>query len=123
MDHPEHPELNTLDLVTFYTKPSVKDGDTRHWNVFGPKQSCRSPAGTCTNARMAVLYAKGELKLGDEFVAESTISTFHRGRILEELKIGEYRGILPEVSATAYIVAFNQMVIDPEDPLKDGFLF
>lgn len=123
MDHPEHPELNTLDLVTFYTKPSVRKAHARHWNVFGPKQSCRSPAGTCTNARMAALYAKGELKLGDEFVAESTISTFHQGRILKEIKIGKYRGILPEVSATAYIVAFSQMVIDPKDPLKDGFLF
>lgn len=123
MDHPEYPQLNTLDLVTFYTKPSVKEAHTRHWNIFGPKQSCRSPAGTCTNARMAALYAKGELKLVGEFVAESTISTLHRGRILKEFNIGKYRGILPEVSATAYIVAFNQIVIDPKDPLKGGFLF
>jgi len=123
MDHPEHPELNMLDLVTFYTKPSVREADTRHWNVFGPKQSCRSPAGTCTNARMAALYAKGELRQGEEFVAESTISTLHYGKILNEVKIGKYKGILPEVSATAYVTAFNQIVIDPRDPLKDGFLF
>ncbi len=123
MDHPEHPELNVLDLVTFYTKPSRKDADTRHWNVFGPKQSCRSPAGTCSNARMAALYGKGELKVGDELVCESTISTLHHCKVLEEVKVGKYRGILPEVSATAYVTAFNQIVIDPMDPLKDGFLF
>jgi len=123
VEHPVHPELNILDLVTFYTEPTGKEAKTRHWNVFGPKQSCRSPAGTCTNARMAALYGKGELRPGEEFVAESTIKTLHLGRILEEVKIGRYKGILPEVSATAYITAFNQIVIDQKDPLKDGFLF
>jgi len=123
VEHPEHLELNILDLVTFYTEPSGEEADTRHWNIFGPKQSCRSPAGTCTNARMAALYGKGELKLEDEFVAESTISTLHFGRIIDEVDVGRYKAILPEVSATAYIVAFNQIVVDPRDPLKSGFLF
>ncbi len=123
VSHPDYPELNILDLVTFYTEPTVEGAHTRHWNVFGPKQSCRSPAGTCTNARMAALYGKGELKVGDEFVAESTISTLHYGKVLREVKVGKHRGIQPEVSATAYITALNQIVIDPRDPQKDGFLF
>ncbi|UCH56982.1 MAG: proline racemase family protein [Candidatus Bathyarchaeota archaeon] len=123
VSHPEYPELNILDLVTFYTEPSVEGAHTRHWNVFGPKQSCRSPAGTCTNARMAALYGKGELKLGEELVAESTINTLHYGKIVEEAKVGEYDAIQPEVSATAYITAFNQIVIDPRDPQRGGFLF
>jgi len=123
VDHPEYPELNILDLVTFYTEPSVEGAHSRHWNVFGPKQSCRSPAGTCSNARMAALYGKGELKPGEEFVAESTISTLHYGKIADEVKVGKYRAILPEVSATAYITAINQIVIDPDDPQKGGFLF
>ncbi len=123
VSHPDYPELNILDLVTFYTKPTVDGAHTRHWNVFGPKQSCRSPAGTCTNARMASLYGRGKLKVGEEFVAESTISTLHYGKILKEVKVGKYKGIQPEVSATAYITAFNQIVIDPRDPQKDGFLF
>ena len=123
VSHPEYPELKILDLVTFYTKPSVEGAHTRHWNVFGPKQSCRSPAGTCTNARMAALYGKGELKLGEAFVAESTINTLHRGKILNEIDIGGLKGIQPEVVATAYITSFNQVVIDPKDPQKDGFLF
>jgi proline racemase len=121
--HPEYPEHRTLDLVTFYTKPSVQEAHTRHWNVFGPKQSCRSPAGTCTNARMAVLYGKGELKFGQEFNAESPIGTVHYGKIAEKVKVGKYDAILPSVSSTAFITAFNQIIIDPKDPLKNGFLF
>jgi proline racemase len=123
VSHPDYPELNVLDLVTFYTEPTVEGAHTRHWNVFGPKQSCRSPAGTCTNARMAALHGKGELKVGEEFVAESTISTLHYGKVLKEVKVGKHRGVQPEVSATAYITAFNQIVIDPRDPQRDGFLF
>jgi proline racemase len=72
---------------------------------------------------MAALYGKGELKPGEEFVAESTINTLHYGKILKEAKVGEYKAIQPEVSATAYITAINQIVIDPKDPQKDGFLF
>ena len=122
VDHPEYPELNILDLVTFYTKPSKDEYTSRHWNVFGPKQTCRSPAGTCSNARMAAMYGKGEIKLGDEVKFESTISTVMVGRISEEKKLGKYDAIVPDVMATAYVTGFMQVVIDPDDPLKDGFL-
>lgn len=120
--HPVYPELNVLELVTFYTKPTKPEADATHANVFGPQQTCRSPAGTATNARMAALYGRGELGVGEEFVVESIIGTLHRGKILEELKVGEYRGVLPEVSATAYVTGIQQFVIDPRDPLKGGFL-
>jgi proline racemase len=123
VDHPDYPELNTLDLVTFYTKPTKKEYTSRHWNVFGPKQSCRSPAGTCSNARMAAMYGKGQLKPGQEVAFESTIGTVMRGKISRELKVGKYKAIVPEVLASAYITGFTQVVIDPEDPLRDGFLF
>jgi len=123
VDHPEYPELNILDLVTFYTKPTKKEYTSRHWNVFGPKQSCRSPAGTCSNARMAAMYGKGQLKPGQEVAFESTISTVMRGKIAKEVKLGKYRAIVPEVLASAYITGFTQVVVDPEDPLRDGFLF
>ena len=122
VDHPEYPELSILDLVTFYTKPSKDEYTSRHWNVFGPKQTCRSPAGTCTNARMAAMYGKGEIKPGDEVKFESTISTVMVGRIAEEKTLGRYNAIVPDVMATAYVTGFMQVVIDPDDPLKDGFL-
>lgn len=122
VDHPEYPELNILDLVTFYTKPSKDEYTSRHWNVFGPKQTCRSPAGTCSNARMAAMYGKGEIKPDEEVKFESTISTVMVGRISEEKKLGRYDAIVPDVMATAYVTGFTQVVIDPGDPLKDGFL-
>jgi proline racemase/trans-L-3-hydroxyproline dehydratase len=122
VDHPEYPELNILDLVTFYTKPSKPEYTSRHWNVFGPKQTCRSPAGTCTNARMASMFGKGEIKFSDEVKFESTIGTVMVGNVAGEKKLGKYNAIIPEVMATAYITGFMQVVIDPDDPLKAGFL-
>jgi proline racemase len=71
---------------------------------------------------MAVMYGKGEMKPSDEVKFESTIGTVMVGQIKEEVKLGKYDAIIPEVMATAYITGFNQVVIDPDDPLKDGFL-
>ena len=68
------------------------------------------------------MYGKGEIKLGDEVKYESTISTVMVGKIVDERKLGKYDAIVPDVMATAYITGFNQVVIDPDDPLKDGFL-
>jgi proline racemase/trans-L-3-hydroxyproline dehydratase len=72
---------------------------------------------------MAAMYGKGELMPGDEIVFESTISTLMKGKIAEKVQVGKYKAIIPDVMATAYITAFNQIVIDPEDPLRKGFLF
>ena len=68
------------------------------------------------------MYGKGEVKPGDEVKFESTIGTVMVGRISEEMKLGKYNAILPDVMATAYITGLTQVVIDPDDPLKDGFL-
>jgi proline racemase len=44
------------------------------------------------------------------------------GKIAEQKKLGKYDAIVPDVMAKAYITGFMQIVIDPDDPLKDGFL-
>jgi proline racemase len=71
---------------------------------------------------MAALYGAGELKTGQEVKFESTISTVMTGRIAKEVKVGKYKAIVPDVLASAYITGFTQVVIDPDDPLKGGFL-
>jgi proline racemase/trans-L-3-hydroxyproline dehydratase len=71
---------------------------------------------------MADLFAKGKMKVGDELVHESLIGTLFRGRIVGETSVGEYPAIIPEVSGNAYITGFQQIVAEPDDPLKKGFL-
>lgn len=120
----KHPyiDINTIDLVEIYDKPTHPDADIKNAVIFGRGQIDRSPCGTGICAKMAALYAKGKLKIGDEFVNESIIGTLFKGRIVREIKIGEINGILPEITGEAYVTGINQFVIDFEDPLKYGFV-
>jgi proline racemase len=81
----------------------------------------RSPCGTGTSARMAVLHAKGQLRVGDTFRHEGILGTVFTGRVLEETSIGEYRAIVPSITGQAWITGFASYVVDPTDPFPDGF--
>ncbi len=81
----------------------------------------RSPCGTGTSAKLAVLCAKGELQLGEPFVSESVIGTRFLGRAVGRTKVGSFDAIVPEVEGSAWITAFQNFVIDPDDPCRFGF--
>ncbi len=81
----------------------------------------RSPCGTGTSARMAVLHAKGLLKVGDAFRHEGILGTVFTGRVLEETAVGPYRAIVPSITGQAWITGFASYVVDPTDPFPDGF--
>jgi proline racemase len=81
----------------------------------------RSPCGTGTSARMAVLHAKGRLALGDEFRHEGILGTVFVGRLVGETRIGERLAVLPSISGSAWITGFAEYVVDPTDPFPDGF--
>ena len=81
----------------------------------------RSPCGTGTCAKMAVLHAKGQLPLGRDFVHEGILGTTFTGRLIEETRVGPYSAVVPTLSGTGWITGFAQYVLDPEDPFPDGF--
>ena len=95
--------------------------DYKNLVVFGNNQFDRSPCGTGTCAKMATLYNRGELKLGEEFVYESVTGTLFTGKILEETKIGDYSGIVPEITGRAFIIGKGILISHREDPLRYGF--
>ena len=68
------------------------------------------------------MYAKGELKVGDSIVNESIICTKFIGKILSETKVGDFKAIIPEITGSAYITGFSQYIVDPDDPVKYGFI-
>ncbi|NMA85762.1 MAG: proline racemase [Tissierellia bacterium] len=122
VQHPTKPHINTVDLIEVYGRPKSEDADYQNVVVFGSGQADRSPCGTGTSAKMATLYARGELGINQPFVYESIINTKFKGRILEETRVGEYKAIIPEMTGSAYITGFNHLVIGEEDPVKYGFL-
>jgi proline racemase len=81
----------------------------------------RSPCGTGTCARMAVLHAKGQLPLGQDYVHEGILGTTFTGRLMEQTRVGPYSAVVPALSGQAWITGFSQYVVDPEDPFPNGF--
>ncbi len=118
--HPEKAHINAIELVEIYNKHSRLHASNAV--IFGQGALDRSPCGTGTSAKLATLYARGEIEKGEEYLHESVFGTKMRARVLEETMVGNYKAVVPEVKARAYITGFMQFVIDPEDPLKDGFL-
>lgn len=119
-----HPELNihTVDLVEIYGPPSDPRADRKNVVIFGDAQTDRSPCGTGTSAKLAALYAKGELALGQEFVYESITGSLFRGTLTGETRVGDFRAVIPRITGSAYITGYNEWVLDEDDPLRYGFL-
>ncbi|SHJ67329.1 proline racemase [Tepidibacter formicigenes] len=120
--HPTLDHIKTVDLVEIYDEPTHPEATYKNVVIFGQGQVDRSPCGTGTSAKLATLYSKGELKEGELFVYESILGTLFKGRIVGTGELGGYKTITPEITGAAYITGFNHFVIDPEDPLKYGFI-
>jgi proline racemase len=70
---------------------------------------------------MALMHARGELPLGHVFVHESILGTCFEGKIVEEVADSTEDAVVPSIAGAAYVTGFNQLVVDPEDPLASGF--
>ena len=81
----------------------------------------RSPCGTGTCARMAVLHARGQLSLNEDFRHEGILGTVFTGRLVAETSIGDRPAVIPTITGSAWITGFASYVVDPEDPYPDGF--
>jgi len=81
----------------------------------------RSPCGTGTCAKMAVLHARGRLGVGDEFRHEGILDTVFTGRVEAETSVADRAAIVPSITGTAWITGFASYVVDPSDPFPDGY--
>ena len=122
VQHPELPHIHSVDLVEWWSKTETKGATLKNCVVFGQGQVDRSPCGTGTSAKMATLFAKGELKMGEKFFYESILGTIFEGEIVGKAKVGEYDAVIPQITGSAYITGFNHFVIDETDPVKYGFI-
>lgn len=119
-----HPEDNTIRDIShiLWTGDTISPEATARNAVFyGDKAIDRSPCGTGTSARMAQWYAKGKLKVGEEFVHESFIGSKFIGRVEEETLINDLKAIVPSIQGWAKIYGHNTISIDDDDPYAHGF--
>lgn len=121
VEHPELSHIKTIDLVEIFGAPKNPTSTYQNVVVFGDGQVDRSPCGTGTSAKMATLFAKGKLAIGEPFVYESIIGTQFKGQILETYEKDGLKYVIPEITASAYITGINHLLLDPNDPLQHGF--
>ena len=81
----------------------------------------RSACGTGTCARMATLWARGRLGLGQPFRHEGILGTTFVGCLVEAARVGPYEAVVPTLSGSAWITGIGQYVLDAEDPFPEGF--
>ncbi|RKD23674.1 proline racemase [Caminicella sporogenes DSM 14501] len=122
IQHPELEHIKTVDLVEIYDEPTHPDANLKNVVIFGQGQVDRSPCGTGTSAKLATLYSKGKIKENELFVYESILGTLFKGRVVGTTEVKGYKAIIPEITGSAYITGFNHFLIDPDDPLKYGFV-
>jgi proline racemase len=120
--HPFEEDLSFLYGTIFIGPPTGKDAHSRNVCIFAEGEVDRSPTGTGVSGRLAIHHARGEVSLGQPITVESIIGTRFTGRIVETTTFGPYPAVVPEVEGTAHIVGRHEFLIDPDDPLQDGFI-
>ena len=123
MDHPTISDLNFLYGTIFTGTPENANNHSRNVCIFAEGEVDRSPTGTGVSARAAIHHARGEFQLGESMTIESIIGSTFSVRVADTTKFGQYDAVIPEVSGNAFITGKNTFWINPEDPLKDGFIF
>ncbi len=120
--HPEMNYIDGVDLVEFYQSSADNPLHYKNLVVFGQGQFDRSPCGTGTSAKMALLRDKDLLQPEELVESTSIIDTGFTGMFVETVPVGDFSAIKPEITGRAYITGFNHLVLNPADPLTEGFV-
>jgi proline racemase len=131
--HPENPQIRGVSISQLWGPPTRQDAARRNAVVVssGPLDwhrpetwtgaIDRSPCGTGTCAAMAVLHAKGELGLHEDFVHEGILGTTFTGRLVEETTVGGRPAVVPTLRGQGWITGFADYVLDETDPFPEGY--
>ena len=124
IEHPSgDPDLNFL-YGTIFTQSLPPGGAVHSRNacIFAEGELDRSPTGTGVSARAALYHARGELAAGETLQIESLIGTRFAVRVVDCARVGPLPAVIPEVTGSASITGRHEFLIDPADPLREGFL-
>lgn len=122
IQHPFESDLGFLYGTIIVGPPQDPQHHSRNVCIFADGEVDRSPTGTGVSARVALHHARGEIKTNEPLVIESILGTCFTGEAVERVKFGPYDAVIPKVTGTAYITGRNELLIDPADPLRQGFI-
>jgi proline racemase len=124
MVHPEEPELRGLYGIIFW-QPIDDEARLaqRNVTVFADGEVDRSPCGSGTSARLAILHDRGEIAAGQTFHHRSIVNSAFDARVTGTGPvIGGYPSVVTEVEGSAFATGRHTFTLDARDPLGAGFL-
>jgi len=121
VEHPEVAQFNSIDFVMFTDHVDAAEKSLRNATIMPPGRVDRSPCGTGSAARLAVMHAKGQAKLGEVFDMRSTIGSRFEASIISETTVGSKSAIIPRISGRSWIYSMMQLGADPTDPFQLGY--
>lgn len=122
IEHPFEKDLSFLYGTIFIDAPQSAHAHSRNVCVFAEGEVDRSPTGTGVSGRVAIHHARGEIGVNEPIVIESIIGSTFTARVAETTTFGPYAAIIPEVEGRAFITGRHEFWIDPNDPLREGFI-
>ncbi|MDH4339732.1 MAG: proline racemase family protein [Thermoleophilia bacterium] len=120
--HPVEPELQGVYGVIFWQEEGEEPLTQRNVTVFADGEVDRSPCGSGTSARLALLDRSGRLPRGAELRHLGIVGSEFRGRVVGDADVAGLPAVVTEVEGSAYRTGEHVFVLDPDDPLGDGFL-
>jgi proline racemase len=122
--HDDDPRLSGIYGVIFHDGGADEPDwlHQRNVTVFADGEVDRSPCGSGSSARVALLVDEGALELGETLVHESIVGTRFTVTATEKVTTHGRDAFVTEIGGMAYPIAESRFVLDPRDPLAEGFL-
>jgi 4-hydroxyproline epimerase len=105
-----------IDHIEISAPPEREDAHCRNFVLCSGGAYDRSPCGTGTAAKMAVLHARGELRVGDEWRQEGIAGGLFTGWLTK----GEHGELMPHIRGSAFVTGDATLHFDPRDPFRFG---
>jgi proline racemase len=120
--HPLEPELRDVYGVIFWQEENEHPLTQRNVTVFADGEVDRSPCGSGTSARLALLDRSGRLPRGEELRHVSIVGSVFTGRVVDEAEVAGISAVVTEVEGSAHRTGEHVFTLDPDDPIGEGFL-
>jgi proline racemase len=120
--HPLEPELRDVYGVIFWQEEGKAPLTQRNVTVFADGEVDRSPCGSGTSARLALLDRSGRLPRGEELRHLSIVGSEFTARVVGDAEVAGIPAVVTEVEGSAYRTGEHIFMLDPADPLGEGFL-
>lgn len=121
--HPENPEIRGV-TITEFTGPLRERGGgltAKNTVVVSPGRIDRSPCGTGTSARLAVMHARRQIRKGQRFDHTSIIGTHFLAEVVGTTRVKGKSAVVTTVAGRGYLTDIGQYGLDPDDPLPEGY--